>query len=93
MGPSSPLSNQQQKDNDEKSGRPSQLDADQQRKQEENDDDTKENIYNYTLEGMREKYSSLLENTSGSVGVNFANCKIYVFKLRRERADESLGLR
>ena len=43
---------------------------------EENDDDIRENIYNYTLEGMREKYSSLLENTSGSVSVNFANCKI-----------------
>lgn len=92
MGPSSPLSNQQQKDNDEKSGKQGKLDADQQRKHEENDDDIRENIYNYTLEGMREKYSSLLENTSGSVSVNFANCKIYVFKLRRERADESLGL-
>ncbi len=49
-----------------------------------------ENIYNYTLASMREKYNYLLEHTTGDA--KFPNCKIYVFKLRRERADESLGL-
>jgi C-terminal processing protease CtpA/Prc len=57
---------------------------------ESHDEDLNENIYNYTLASMREKYNYLLEHTTGDA--KFPNCKIYVFKLRRERADESLGL-
>ena len=45
-----------------------------------------DNAYGYTAESVRDKYAHLLESSPA------AECRLCVFKLRRERVDESLGL-
>ena len=60
-----------------------------------------ENKYNYTMESIREKYNYLIElySNEASSAVDSSSpscgkqgCKLFIFKLKRSKPDESLGL-